>query len=81
MGINNEYSIDAFTYTDAHDEDFDEFEDDGLEPEDWNDWNSEHLLNMWMSLRQYLDDNHASSSLLNNASFHDFAEFVRTFSR
>jgi hypothetical protein len=81
MGINNEYSIDAFTYTDVHDEDFDEFEDDGLAPEDWHDWNSEHLLNMWMSLRQYLSDNHASSSLMNNASFHDFAEFVRTFSR
>jgi hypothetical protein len=81
MGINNEYAGDAFFYTDDfEDEEEDEIVDDHG-PEDWHDWNSEHLLNMWMSLRQYLEDNHLSSTLLRDASFHNFAEFVRMFSR
>jgi hypothetical protein len=52
-----------------------------LSPTDWHDWHSEDVLNMWMSLRQYLEDNHLNSTLMNKASFHNFAEFVRQFSR
>jgi hypothetical protein len=52
-----------------------------LNPTDWHDWHSEDVLNMWMSLRQYLEDNHLNNTLMNNASFHNFAEFVRQFSR
>ena len=81
MGLNNEYGEDAFLYTDAYDEDDDDEYDDETTPQDWHDYNSEHLLNMWFSLRQYLADNHLSSTLMRDASFHDFAEFVRNFSR
>lgn len=85
MGINNEYNDDSVFVndTDAFDETYDEQEDRELilSPADWHDWHSEDLLNMWMSLKQYLGDNHMSSTLMNNATFHNFAEFVRQFSR
>ena len=83
MGINNEYRDDAFNGVDDLDDAYDEQEDHEivLGPQDWHDWHSEDVLNMWMSLRQYLEDNHLNSTLLNKASFHDFAEFVRQFSR
>lgn len=83
MGINNEYRDDAIINGDDVDEAYDEQEDRELilSPTDWHDWHSEDVLNMWMSLRQYLEDNHLNSTLMNNASFNDFAEFVRQFSR
>jgi hypothetical protein len=83
MGINNEYRDDALFGGDDLDEQYDENEDHEivLAPQDWHDWHSEDVLNMWMSLRQYLEDNHLNSTLLNRASFHNFAEFVRQFSR
>ena len=83
MGINNEYRDDAFTGVDDVDDAYDEQEDHEivLNPTDWHDWHSEDVLNMWMSLRQYLEDNHLNSTLMNRASFHNFAEFVRQFSR
>jgi len=83
MGINNEYREDAVFVDEAYDEAYDEQEDRELVlgPTDWHDWHSEDVLNMWMSLRQYLEDNHLTGTLMNKASFHDFAEFVRQFSR
>lgn len=83
MGFNNEYRDDALFDADAYDETYDEQEDHELElnPQEWHDWHSEDVLNMWMSLRQYLEDNHMSSTLLNKATFHNFAEFVRIFSQ
>jgi hypothetical protein len=83
MGINNEYRDDALINGDDVNETYDEYEDHELllNPTDWHDWHSEDVLNMWMSLHQYLEDNHLNSTLMNNASFHDFAEFVRQFSR
>jgi hypothetical protein len=84
MGFNNEYRDDALFDADAaYDETYDEQEDHELElnPSEWHDWHSEDVLNMWMSLRQYLEDNHMSSTLLNKATFHNFAEFVRIFSQ
>ena len=83
MGINNEYRDDALINGDDIDETYDEQEDHELilRPTDWHDWHSEDVLNMWMSLRQYLEDNHLNSTLMNRASFHNFAEFVRQFSR
>lgn len=81
MGINNEYGEDAF-FESTHDDQDDQDDNEAiLSPEDWHDWHSEDVLNMWMSLRQYLEDNHLKSTLLNNAEFHNFAEFVRIFSR
>ena len=83
MGINNEYRDDALFDGNDVDETYDEQEDHDLmlDPQDWHDWHSEDVLNMWMSLRQYLEDNHLNSTLMKDASFHDFAEFVRQFSR
>ena len=83
MGINNEYRDDALFGGNDMDETYDEQEDRELVlgPQDWHDWHSEDVLNMWMSLRQYIEDNNLNSTLLNNASFHNFAEFVRQFSR
>ena len=83
MGINNEYRDDAFTGVDDVDDAYDEQEDHEivLGPQDWHDWQSEDVLNMWMSLRQYLEENHMNNTLMNKASFHDFAEFVRQFSQ
>lgn len=77
MGVNNEYSIDAFQHEDARDEDIQEEDELLLDPESWHDWNSEHVLNMWMSLRQYLEDNSMNNILMTKATFHKFAEFVR----
>jgi hypothetical protein len=83
MGINNEYRDDALFGGNDMDETYDEQEDRELVlgPQDWHDWHSEDVLNMWMSLRQYLEDNNLNSTLMNKASFHNFAEFVRQFSR
>ena len=83
MGINNEYRDVALFGGNDMDETYDEQEDRDLVlgPQDWHDWHSEDVLNMWMSLRQYIEDNNLNSTLLNNASFHNFAEFVRQFSR
>ena len=81
MGINNEYGDDAFFYTDVTEDDDDLDYEEEFTPQDWHDWNSEHLLNMWFSLRQYIDDNHLSSTFMRDATFHNFVEFVRMFSR
>jgi len=83
MGINNEYRDDALFGGNDIDETYDEQEDRDLVlgPQDWHDWHSEDVLNMWMSLRQYIEDNNLNSTLMNKASFHNFAEFVRQFSR
>ena len=47
-----------------------------LHPEDWQDWNSQHLLNMWMSIREYRE----TCGLLQLASFNDFCNFAYEFS-
>jgi hypothetical protein len=78
MGINNEYGSDVFydEYVGDPQDDDDDHEME-LDPETWHDWHSEHLLNMWMGLRAYLEDNHLTSTFLVDATFHDFCEFVR----
>lgn len=77
MGVNNEYSVDAFQYEDAHDDDSHDDNELVLDQEAWQDWHSEHILNMWMSLRQYLVDNSINNTLMNKATFHAFCEFVQ----
>lgn len=80
MGF-NEYYQDAFNGEDVlEDPDFDD-DLEPLSPEDWMDWNSEHLLNMWMSLRQYREDNYIDSTMMNIATFNDFCHFVMKNSR
>jgi hypothetical protein len=84
MGLNSEYrddllySEDAFEPQEVSDQDDQEFV---LDPQSWEDWHSEDLLNMWMSLQTYLQDRGMSNTLLNEASFNNFCEFVRFFSQ
>lgn len=83
MGLNSEYRDDVLYAEDAFEpQDVDEQEDHELilDPQSWEDWHSEDLLNMWMSLRTYLQDRGMSNTLLTTASFNNFCEFVRFFS-
>ena len=51
--------------------------DDGpidLDPESWHDWNSEHLLNMYMSLVDYCETQ--GLTLMKNVAFNDFCHFI-----
>lgn len=48
--------------------------------EEWHDLNSEHLLNMWLSLQSYLETYYLRRTYLEKATFNDFCEFVYKFS-
>jgi hypothetical protein len=79
MGLNNEYSYDI-VQDDAYDPQEIEDPDDRelvLDPQSWQDWHSEHLLNMWMGLRAYLEDNHLTNIMMTHMTFHDFCTFVQ----
>jgi hypothetical protein len=45
-----------------------------LDPESWQDWNSEHLLNMYMSLKEYCEDN--GINFMDKVTFNSFCEFI-----
>jgi hypothetical protein len=53
---------------------------DPLDPEDWQDWHSQDLLNMWFSIRQYVETYGLQNEFLQLASFNDFCSFVYDFS-
>jgi hypothetical protein len=72
MGINDEYSRDAFTYELAYDSDENDETPDPLHPEDWQDWYSEQLIDAWMTIRQYSEENY----IYMKTGFHKFVEFV-----
>jgi hypothetical protein len=55
-----------------YDESDDELNHDHLSSEDWQDWNSTELLNMWMSIVEY----HEVWYLPLFKTFNDFCEFV-----
>jgi len=74
MGINDEYSRDAYLgdhYAYNSDSDGEEF-DSQIDPEDWQAIYSEDLLNGWMTIRAWLDDNYIQSK----ATYHSFIQFV-----
>lgn len=72
MGINDEYSRDAYNYELVYDsDDFDETPDP-LHPEDWQDWYSEQLLDAWMAIRQVADQHYIRVQ----AGYPQFVEFV-----
>lgn len=73
MGINDEYSRDAYEYQLVYsdDDDDDDF-DSQLDPEDWQAVFSEELLNGWMTIRAWFDDSYLQA----RASYHTFVEFV-----
>ena len=74
MGINDEYSRDAYLgdhyayNTDSDDDDF----DSQLDPEDWQALYSEELLNGWMVIRAWFDEHYLET----HATYHMFVEFV-----
>lgn len=73
--------IDDYTYNDYSDEE-EEFETtpEQLDIQNWTDWYSNDLLNMWMGLRAYREDSGLSHALMSMANFSDFCEFVYNFS-
>lgn len=73
MGINDEYSRDAYTYDQAYeDSDGSDDFDSQLDPEDWQDMYSADLLDAWMPLRDFLDSNYIRTA----ARFPEFVELV-----
>ncbi len=73
MGRNNDYAYEVNTEeTDVStSEDEEELE---LDPETWQDWNSEHLLNMYMSLVDYCQTQ--GLPFMNKVSLNDFMHFI-----
>jgi hypothetical protein len=74
MGINDEYSRDAYNYELAYDSDESDETPDPLHPEDWQDWYSEQLLDAWMTIRQYAEDNYINLHF----NYPQFVEFVQS---
>ena len=72
MGINDEYSRDAYNYELAYDSDDSVESPDPLHPEDWQDWYSEQLLDAWMTIRQWADDDY----IILHVGYPEFVEFV-----
>ena len=72
--------IDDPYYNEFSDEDDDGDVEQPLHIQDWMDYYSNDLLNMWMSLSTYRQDTYLTDALLSGASFHDFCEFVYRFS-
>ena len=72
MGINDEYSRDAYIYDLAYDSDDSSETPDHLHPEDWQDWYSEDLLDAWGKIREYTSSNYIRF----NATYAEFVEFI-----
>jgi hypothetical protein len=72
MGINDEYSRDAYNYDIAYDSDGSDEFDTELHPEDWQDMYSQELLDGWMNIREYMD----SRYLETRARFPNFVDLV-----
>lgn len=51
-----------------------------LHVEDWSVYYSDELLNMWLNMRQYLQNTGLSTRILRNAELSDFIEFCYMFS-
>jgi len=72
MGLNDEYSRDAYTYDQAYDSDDSDDFDPELHPEDWQDMYSQELLDGWMKIREFTETRY----IKNSATFNLFVEFV-----
>ena len=72
MGLNDEYARDAYIYDQVWDSDDEDLEGPELGEEDWQDLCSQELLNGWMILRTYLDENYIES----RATYNLFVNFV-----
>jgi hypothetical protein len=77
MGLNDEYSRDAYLPEEAgRCDDEDDNEPLPLHPEDWQDWYSEELLDMWFSLRALAEAMFEDRNVLRHATYHRWVEFV-----
>ena len=72
MGINDEYSRDAYNYDLAYDSDGSDDVDLDLHPEDWQDMYSQELLDGWMKIREYTESKYMNLT----AKFPDFCDLV-----
>jgi hypothetical protein len=72
MGINDEYSRDAYNYDIAYDSDGSDEFDPELHPEDWQDMYSQELLDGWMKIREYTDAHYMNL----RATFPNFVDLV-----
>jgi hypothetical protein len=78
MGVNDEYSRDAYTGDHyVYDSDSSDEFDSQLDPEDWQDIYSQELLNGWMTIKYWLETQY----LPVRTTYHDFVQFVLTPSR
>ncbi len=76
MGQFNDYA-DDINQEDIDPTEDQDADDDGpheLDPESWHDWNSEHLLNMYMSLVEYCDSQ--GVHFMRSVTFNDFCHFI-----
>jgi hypothetical protein len=71
--------VDEHAYEDYSDDE-EEQEQVPLDIQNWMDYYSNDLLNMWMGLRTYRQDTYLSHALMSDATFNDFCEFVYRFS-
>jgi hypothetical protein len=61
MGINDEYSRDAYQGDNyVYDSDDSDGPDPPLHPEEWQSRHTEELLDAWMTIRQYLDEKYVN---------------------
>lgn len=80
--VNNEYIDTAENFfnddelSSDDEEEIERFYTQKMQYEEWCDWHSEHLLNMWMSLRSYNEMNYDPVHLSNRLQYSDFCEFV-----
>ena len=51
-----------------------------LNIEEWTEWYSDDLLNMWFSLVQYREDSGRQHAILRDSPYTDFCEFCYRFS-
>lgn len=72
MGVNDEYSRDAYNYDLAYESDDSDDFDPELHPEDWQDMYSQELLDGWMIIHGYANDHYLPIT----ATFPDFVNLV-----
>jgi hypothetical protein len=79
MGLNDEYSRDAYNYEQAYDSDGSDEFDPFVHPEDWQDIYSDELLGAWENIQNYLYTNFLA--FRRECSYPKFVDFVMDPSR
>lgn len=86
MTKRTEYGDDVVLYSNEEPIDLDEttiqdeyFSESELDVESWQDWYSQDLLNMYMSLVEYCET--APKNFLENISFPTFCTFISSYSK